>query len=291
MCGQTSIKGIDVYHGDNGGNAINWTNVKNAGISFAFVKATESTDYIDPSFATNWSGMKTAGIVRGAYHFFHSDVDPTQQANYFLATVGTVEAGDMLVLDLEDANGQTQATIESNAATWMASIKSQTGVTPILYVSPAFLSSYTELAQYPLWVANYEVNCPDVPSAWTTYTFWQSTGTGSLSALTGDVDLDTFNGTLQQLVAFADGTKATDAGSPSDASTSSDASAPKNDAATDGGSSNTSDASSAQGDGGVPIGEDKTSGCSAAPAGNTKGASFAAMLLALVAMATRRRSR
>ncbi len=294
VCGQTSIKGIDVYHGDNGGKAINWTNVKNAGISFAFIKATESTDYIDPSFATNWSGLKSAGLVRGAYHFFHSDVDPTSQANYFLATVGTVEAGDMLVLDLESANGQTQTTIETNAATWMASIKSQTGVTPILYVSPAFLSSYTKLASYPLWVANYGVNCPDVPSAWTTYTFWQSTGTGTLSALTGDVDLDTFNGTLQQLVDFANGTTATDAGA-------SDAGSPQKDggSATDASTPPESDASTPppesdgsvtpQQDGGE--GNDKMNGCSASPISPARDASFAGVLVAFVLMVSRRRSR
>ena len=33
-------------------------------------------------------GMKSAGIVRGAYHFFHADVDPTAQATFFLAAVG-----------------------------------------------------------------------------------------------------------------------------------------------------------------------------------------------------------
>jgi GH25 family lysozyme M1 (1,4-beta-N-acetylmuramidase) len=295
VCGQTTVKGIDVYHGDNGGNAINWTNVKNAGISFAFVKATESTDYIDPSFAKNWSGLKSAGLVRGAYHFFHSDVDPTSQANYFLATVGTVEQGDMLVLDLESANGETQTTIETNAATWMASIKSQTGVTPILYVSPAFLSSYTKLAAYPLWVANYGVNCPDVPSAWTTYTFWQSTGTGTLSALSGDVDLDTFNGTLTQLVTFANGTPppsdagTTDAGSPaSDAGSANDAGSPTNDDA----GAQTNDGGGAPTNEDAGIGENDTShGCSASPRAHGRDASFAAMLLALVAMVKRRRRR
>jgi len=39
--------------------------------------------------------MKSAGLVRGAYHFFHADVDPTQQATFFLAAVGTLwTAGD-----------------------------------------------------------------------------------------------------------------------------------------------------------------------------------------------------
>ncbi|MGE3243206.1 MAG: GH25 family lysozyme, partial [Pirellulales bacterium] len=39
------IEGVDVsnYQG-----SINWTSVKNAGIQFAFCKATEGVDYVDP---------------------------------------------------------------------------------------------------------------------------------------------------------------------------------------------------------------------------------------------------
>jgi lysozyme len=227
ICGQTSVKGIDVYHGDNGGSTIDWTTVKSAGISFAFAKATESDNFTDPMFATNWSGMKSAGLVRGAYHFFHADVDPTTQATYFLGVVGTLSPGDLVALDLETTNNQTQATIISNAVTFLTAVQTATGATPILYVSPAFLSTFTAFSSYPLWVANYGVSCPDVPSAWSSYTFWQSTGSGSLSALTGAVDLDSFNGTLAQLEALGGTPPPPDAGSTVDAS---DAATPEPDA-------------------------------------------------------------
>ncbi len=241
VCGQTTVKGLDVYHGDNGGNPINWGNVASAGMSFAFVKATEGTTYTDPSFATNWAGVKAAGMIRGAYHFFHSDLDPVAQATFFLSTVGPINENDLLVLDLETMNGQTQATVISHAETFMATVKAQSGTTPLLYTSPLFLSSWGTLNQYPLWVANYGVSCPDVPSAWKTYTFWQSTGTGSFSPLSGNVDLDTFNGTQAELQALGSTLWhfATDGGPPdagasdaqSDAATPTDAST-KSDAAT-----------------------------------------------------------
>ncbi|HEX4516269.1 MAG TPA: hypothetical protein VH054_22130, partial [Polyangiaceae bacterium] len=41
VCGQTTVKGVDVYHSDNGAQPIDWAAVKTAGASFAFVKATE----------------------------------------------------------------------------------------------------------------------------------------------------------------------------------------------------------------------------------------------------------
>ena len=231
VCGQTTVKGIDVYHYDNGAKPIDWTAVKNAGASFAFVKATESTNFTDASFSINWDGLKAAGMYRGAYHFFHSDVDPAAQATYFLSVVGKIEAGDMLVLDLESANGQSQATILSHALTFMQNVATATGTKPILYTSPAFLSNFGGLGAYPLWVANYGVSCPDVPAAWKTYDFWQSTGTGAFPPLTGNVDLDTFNGTLADLQTFAYGTPASDASAeasvdasqPTDAKTANDA--------------------------------------------------------------------
>jgi lysozyme len=202
VCGQTTVTGIDVYHGDNGGAAIDWNAVKGAGMSFAFAKATESTNFVDSAFAANWPAMKAAGLVRGAYHFFHADVDPVAQANFFLSIVGPVSPGDLLVLDMETTNGQTQATIVANATTFLQTVAAATGATPLLYTSPLFLSSYGGLGAFPLWVANYGVSCPDVPSAWSTYTFWQSTSTGSLASITGALDMDSFNGTLADLQAL-----------------------------------------------------------------------------------------
>ena len=283
VCGQTTIKGIDVYHGDNNGSPIPWNKVKSAGMSFAFCKATEGTTFVDSSFATNWAGMKSAGLVRGAYHFFHADLDPTTQANFFLSTVGAVGPGDMLVLDMETTNNQTEATIVAHALTFLQTVETKTGIKPLLYTSPLFLSSFGGLGAYPLWVANYGVSCPDVPSAWKTYTFWQSTSTGSLSFITGALDMDSFNGSLAQLEAFA-GMNASDGGAG-------DASAP--DAAADAAADAASDAApisdAATGgdaaDGGGP--SSSVGGCDAG--GPPRGSELGAIaLIGLAALALRR---
>jgi lysozyme len=283
VCGLTTVNGIDVYHGDNGGKAINWTAVKAAGIDFAFAKATESTNYQDAMFSTNWAGMKSAGIVRGAYHFFHSDVDPVAQANYFLAEVGAVSPGDLLVLDLETTNGQTEATIAAHAATFLKTVATSSGVTPFLYTSPAFLSDFTLLGAYPLWVANYGVSCPNVPAPWSTYTFWQSTGTGSLSAISGALDLDSFNGTLAQLQALGQPSTTSDAGADAaDASDGATGAEPNDDASTP-----MHDATTDSSDPQLPF--DQSGGC--AVSRPTRGSSVSALatLLAVALMATRRR--
>lgn len=57
-----TVPGIDVsrYQG-----TINWTSVRNAGIQFAFIKATEGTSYKDPNFNTNYVNAYNAGVIRG----------------------------------------------------------------------------------------------------------------------------------------------------------------------------------------------------------------------------------
>lgn len=50
---------------------VDWKAAKAAGISFAFVKATEGGDRLDDYFHEHWRGTRAAGIPRSAYHFFY----------------------------------------------------------------------------------------------------------------------------------------------------------------------------------------------------------------------------
>src|SRR5512140_3609631 len=66
--GPTTLEGVDVSHYD---GTIDFAKVKQSGRVFAIMKATEGTSYVDATFATHWADAKAAGVVRGAYHFFH----------------------------------------------------------------------------------------------------------------------------------------------------------------------------------------------------------------------------
>jgi GH25 family lysozyme M1 (1,4-beta-N-acetylmuramidase) len=82
----------------------NWQRVGPwTGLGFGFCKATESTNYVDPTFASNWANMRSEGVPRGAYHFFHPSVDAAAQAEFFVARVRDegLADGDMLVSDTE----------------------------------------------------------------------------------------------------------------------------------------------------------------------------------------------
>jgi lysozyme len=205
--GASTLKGIDVsgYQPNT-----DWTKVKNAGFSFAIIKATEGTGYKNPYFDQDWAATKSKGIIRGAYHFFHSNIDPVQQATHFVNTVGALGADDLpLTLDLEVSDGQSDATVVSTALTFLQKVEQLSGKTPLIYISPGFFSgigSPASFGKYNLWIAHWGVTCPNVPSAWNKLTFWQNADSGSVPGVSGtNVDHDIFNGTMADLLAFANG--------------------------------------------------------------------------------------
>ena len=203
---EAALKGIDVsnYQG-----TINWASVKKAGYTFAFAKATEGTTFTDRYFAANWQGMKKAGIIPGAYHFGHPGTDAVAQAKYFVNTVkaayGGLSGGLQLALDLETTDGQTPAQVKAWVATFCNEIKTLTGKPGIIYTGFYFwrddAGNSTSNYDCPLWIASY-TSSPTIPVAWTYYTFWQYSDSGSVSGISGNVDLDTFNGTLTNLKAL-----------------------------------------------------------------------------------------
>ena len=202
--------GVDVSHWQ---GTINWSKVKAAGMQFAFMKATESTTYTDTQLATNWAGVQAVGMYRGAYHFARPKVGTAPaQAKYFVSKVGSFQGPGTLppVLDLEASGGLGVTALRSWTATWLQTVEQLTGRTPIIYVSPAFWEYYlgnsTAFTRYPLWIAHYGVSTPRVPGGWPTWTFWQRTSSGTVSGISGNVDMNRFNGTSAQLAALANTT-------------------------------------------------------------------------------------
>lgn len=204
--------GIDVSHWQ---GSIDWSKVKASGQQFAFMKATESTTYTDTAFATNWAGAASVGIYRGAYHFARPSTaagSAVKQAEYFVSRVGSLQGAGTLppVLDLEVTGGLGVTALRTWVQTWLTRVEQLSGRVPILYFSPSFwetnLGNSTAFTRYPLWIAHYTTTGPRVPGGWPTWTFWQRTSSGSVSGISGSVDLNSFNGSTAQLAALANTT-------------------------------------------------------------------------------------
>jgi len=200
--GNDQAQGIDVSHYQ---GTVDWNAVRGAGMAFAFAKATEGLNTVDAMFSTNWPAMSAAGLVRGAYHFFHPEEDAASQAQHFLSVVGTLSASDLPpVLDVEETNGVSTSVLWTGVTTWLETIAQETGRTPMLYVSPSFWNQHTPnpaLEGYPLWLADYAAT-PSLPNGFAAWDFWQFSESGTVAGVSGTVDQDVFNGPIAALLAF-----------------------------------------------------------------------------------------
>jgi GH25 family lysozyme M1 (1,4-beta-N-acetylmuramidase) len=216
--------GIDVSHYD---LTIIWANVKSAGISFAWAKATEGSGTGDAYFASNISNAKAAGVCIGAYHFAHPEANsPGTEANYFWSVAGSSIKNDGLsvqpMLDYETftapGNIPVGATNYSDWANqWCNAIVSKAaaaGVTvkPVIYTatgSGGACNLNSSVAQWNSWLAQPDGGDPQTGNPWEdggceewgsgVWTVWQYSWTGSVPGVTGAVDLDVFNGTSNQM--------------------------------------------------------------------------------------------
>ena len=200
---ETNLIGIDVSHFQ---GAVNWAEVRGAGCAFAFAKATESTSIVDSEFATNWNGIKAAGLVRGAYHFFRAEQDGVAQANHFLQTV-QLEAGDLPpVIDIELNDGVTGSALIAGVGNWIDTVAQATGMTPLIYTNTPFWDEYMNdgFGKFPLWIAHYTgAPAPQpLPKGWTNWTFWQYSQSLSIPGVNGNADHNRFNGAQADLQAL-----------------------------------------------------------------------------------------
>lgn len=209
--------GIDVSDYD---DFVNWQQVRKAGFSFAFAKATEGGTFKAETFPGNWRRMQGAGVIRGAYHFFRPLIDSSKQARNFIDYVTSVEPiqpEDLPpALDLEHFPDKVRKEWESiskaervsRVRKWIDIVEEEIQRKPIIYTSFGFWDSYMsgvkDFSSYPLWVANFTSRPkPVIPNEWSTWTFWQYSETTEIPGIpTPDEDGDRFNGSLSELLTF-----------------------------------------------------------------------------------------
>ncbi len=198
--GGPTVDGIDVSEWQ---GAIDWNAVASTGIAFAITRINDG-GHQDPYFAGNWAAMKQVGLIRGAYQFYEPSDDPAWQANLVVSAVGRLGPGDLPVtLDVEWPSGGGSPTV-AQLQTWRSIVEAGTGKAPMIYTALGYWNQYFggDFNDLTLWVANYGVNCPNLPAGWGGWTFWQWGGTG-IAGIGGNVDHDVFNGDLGALKRFA----------------------------------------------------------------------------------------
>jgi lysozyme len=194
------VQGIDVsnWQGD-----IDWNKVRAAGTQFAFIKATEGGDYLDPKFAQNWQAAKRAGIPRGAYHMVFWCRPANEQALWFILNVPNDPDALPPVLDLE-WNGQSRTCPKripvgialQKIKIMLEVMEAYTGKRPIIYTDVTFHREVLEgqLPGYNFWLRSVAAE-PQAIYSDRPWLFWQFTTTGYVPGIDKQVDRNVFNGT------------------------------------------------------------------------------------------------
>jgi GH25 family lysozyme M1 (1,4-beta-N-acetylmuramidase) len=200
-----TIEGIDVSYWQ---ETIDWDTLAAGDVNFVIMRASVNLSE-DSNFDVNWAGARRVGIIRGAYHYFHPDVDAAAQAETFLAAMGPLEADDLPpTLDVEEDDGAPPPDqYAAGVRTWLDMVEAATGRVPMIYCTGYFWESRvqaTDMADHPFWAAHWGVTCPNVPTPWTDWAFHQYdvTDAGTVPGITTRIDRDVFNGTMDDLLDF-----------------------------------------------------------------------------------------
>ncbi len=194
------IQGIDVSYWQ--GN-VDWNAARAAGIRFAYIKATEGGDFLDPKFLDNWYAAKRAGVARGAYHFVYWCRPADEQALWFMLNVPPDTDALPPVLDVEwNTHSKTcPRKVSRDEAlqtirTLLTALEAHTGKQPIIYTDPKFHREVLEgeFPGYHFWLRSVAAEPSEVYQD-RRWTFWQFTTTGTVPGVTGRVDRNSFAGT------------------------------------------------------------------------------------------------
>jgi lysozyme len=193
------VHGIDVsrFQSD-----IDWSRATASGVSFAFLKATEGGDHLDPSFESHWRAAHQAGIPRGAYHFYYFCRPAGEQAAWFIRNVPKEPGALPPVLDMEWNHLSPTCrlrpppeTVRSEAAVFLSALTRHYGQRPLIYTTVDFWerNEMWRLRGYEFWVRSVSAHPSDRYEGHP-WTFWQYTGTGVVPGVGGKVDINAFAG-------------------------------------------------------------------------------------------------
>jgi GH25 family lysozyme M1 (1,4-beta-N-acetylmuramidase) len=237
--------------------SVDWATLHSKGIEFAIVKATQGSYLRDRLLTNHLAGANSAGLLTGAYHWLDPLSKDNEQADFFLKSISGLPVS-FLVIDLEQYWADWQEwslhnihqTLDSerisNSARAVAErLKAQSALPVVIYSRASFIEQYAQpanawLPNYPLWMAQYpygatRVKCsweeflstrlpkiagPLLPPGCNQWRIWQFSGDKFiLPGCDGTLDLDYFDGTLNDLRNFCVSSQQADMPGPQQADT------------------------------------------------------------------------
>ncbi|MDI7864489.1 glycosyl hydrolase [Rhizobiaceae bacterium n13] len=202
-----AVHGVDVsrWQGE-----IDWARLRTQGANFAYIKATDGGDHLDPMFKTNWRRAKEAGLKRGAYHFFYWCRTAGEQADWFIRNVPRDPDALPPVIDVE-YNGESsckrrvsRANVLEKMQVFMDKLERHYGQRPVIYTAPDFYRDNLrgEFPNHPFWLRAVAAH-PSKVYPGRKWIFWQYSGSGLSHGVKGKIDLNVFHGSEQDWHAWS----------------------------------------------------------------------------------------
>ena len=197
------VKGIDVssYQGE-----INWTTLSEQNFSFAFIKATEGSSFVDSNFAYNFKEGQKTSLAVGAYHFFSYDSAGETQAENFINTVEPYEGMLPPVIDLEfygdkGKNPPEREYVTEQLKIMLDILEKHYNQKPIIYATEKSYKLYlsNDYQDYDIWIRNV-LTKPKLSDG-RSWTFWQYTNREQLKGYCGKekyIDVNAFCGSTEE---------------------------------------------------------------------------------------------
>lgn len=201
------IKGIDVssYQGE-----IDWKILSSENISFAFIKATEGSSFVDKNFEYNFKAAQKTSLAVGAYHFFSYDSSGDTQAKNFINNVTAFDGMLPPVIDLEfyadkEKNPPARKDVEKQLKSLLSILEEHYGQKPIIYATEKSYKLYlsNDYKDYDIWIRNV-ISKPKLSDG-REWTFWQYTNRERLMGYKGQekyIDVNVFNGNNEDYMEY-----------------------------------------------------------------------------------------
>lgn len=187
------------------------------GISFAYIRMSGTASHtrpeveIDPRGAKYRKEARAEGLLTGSYHGLTPGVGPREQAVVFYEALTKSQAFfDELppAIDVELPKTD-RALLEKFLVEFWSMWETKTVIYTSQYKWHSLIGAdyrASKLSPSPwLWVADYrDRKTPALPNAWDNWLLWQFTSKGKFPGYESVVDLNVWNGTLEDLEAHCE---------------------------------------------------------------------------------------
>jgi len=167
-------------------------------------------------FIENYIGASARGIKVSAYHWLYpgDKVSIRQQAQALTDLIKEypLDFGPFIDFEWTKYAGNPANPVASDLYGMLEYFNEMNGWYPGIYTAKGYWDQYGNEESYwkdkILWVANYGVSSPAVPSPWTNWTIWQYTSNGPAQDYGVDpdyqkgIDQNRFNGTREEYLIF-----------------------------------------------------------------------------------------